>query len=212
MSRTLLLCWVVVFWPPVVASAHELPAGEIERRVQVVVKPDCVLVEYSLGMSEATLDNELRKNGIQPADSLFEKWKQFQEMILPSLPQGMVVTLDGDPVILKPIRADYSGWSHRHLTCLLKAEVKPSEKLLTIVVTDGNYLDAPGEYRIAMKGRSGTKMKKSKLVPTVSRAKPVELANLTKKKKQAATRVEGEFVISDRKNRNTEGCAPVCVN
>ena len=28
-------------------SGHELPDGEIERRVQIVVKPDSILIEYS---------------------------------------------------------------------------------------------------------------------------------------------------------------------
>lgn len=186
------------------ARGHELPDGEIERRVQVSVKPDCVLVEYSLGMNEATLEKELRKHGQKPGDTLSDKWSQYQKIVLPSLAKNMQVTIDGDGQRPKPLRADYSGWSHRHLLCLFKVDVKLSRKPTTIVVTDRNFLDTPGKYRIAMKGRSGAKLEKSSVPPTVSRARPVELSKLSQKKKQTAARAFGQFVSCVRRAQKTK--------
>lgn len=199
MSR-LLLCLGFLLGYPVLASSHELPDGEIERRVQISVKPDCVLVEYTLTMGEATLEKELRKNGHEPTGELSDKWKQYQDLILPMLGKNTLVTMDGATRTVRPIRATYSGWSHGHLACLLIADVSLTKKQKTIVVTDRNFLDVPGEYRIALKGRSGAILEKSSTPLLVSRADPVDLAKLTKAQKQAATRAMGEFVLSDREN------------
>ncbi len=189
------LCLVLVLGHCCLARGHELPDGEIERRVQVSVKPDCVLVQYSLAMNEGTLEKELRKHGQKPAETFALKWKQYEGIILRSLPTHMRLTIDGKPSAFKPIRADYSGWSHRHLTCLLKAEILLAEQRKTIILTDSNLLNTPGSYRIAMKGRSGAKMENSTVPPLVTRAKPVKLTSLTNKQKQVATRAQADFAL-----------------
>ncbi len=194
MSR-FLLCFVLLLGYPGLARGHELPDGEIERRVQVSVKPDCVLVQYSLAMNGATLEKELRRLGQKPAGTRSAMWKQYQEIILPSLRKHLHLTIDGESSPLEPVRAEYSGWSHRQLTCLLKAEVLLTQQLKTIIVTDGNFLDTPGNYRIAMKGRSGAKMETSTVSTLVTRAKPVALAKLTKLQKLATARARGEFAL-----------------
>ena len=80
------------------AHAHELPDGEIERRVQVVVKAECVLVEYSLAMNQVTLAKELRKNGVNPVKDFSQKWNQYRDLILPLLAKQLYLELDGKPL------------------------------------------------------------------------------------------------------------------
>lgn len=191
---------VFVLGHALLARGHELPDGEIERRVQVVVKPDRVLVEYSLAMNEATLENELLRCEQRPAETLASMWEQYQEIVLPSLPENMHLTIDGECSPLKPIRADYSGRSHVQLTCLLRSDILLTEQPKKIIVTDGNFLDSPGDYRIAMKGRSGAKMVEPTVPPLVTRAKPVVLSKLTKQQKQAAARAEGQFNVAASSN------------
>ena len=175
--------------------AHELPDGEIERRVQVVVKPDVVLVEYSLAMNEATLDKELHRFSEKPAEKLAEKWNQYREVILPQLPKHMRVTIDGERVSLQAVRAVYTGWSHVHLTCLLKTEIEMGRERTSIVVTDTNFPKTPGHFRFAMKGRSGATIENATVPPTLSRAKPVALAELAKPQREAAAKAKGEIVL-----------------
>ena len=64
---------------------HELPDGQIERSVQIRVKPDAILVEYTLAMSEATLENQLREGGEMTDVALSKKWNQYKKLVLPSL-------------------------------------------------------------------------------------------------------------------------------
>ena len=189
------LCLVLALGHPALARGHDLPDGEIERRVQVSVKPDCVLVQYSLTMNGATLKKVLHQHRQKPAETLPAMWKQYQKIVLPSLHKRLCLTVEGERAPLKPIRADFSGWGHPRLTCLLKAEVVLTHQLQTIVVADSNFLDVPGSYRLAMKGRSGVKMEKSTVPALASRAKPVVLSKLTKFQKEAAARAEGEFVL-----------------
>ncbi len=176
--------------------AHELPDGELERRVQIVVKPNVVLVEYSLAMNEATLDKELHRLGEKPNGELSEKWDQYRKMILPQLPKHMGVIVDGESVPLHAVRADYRGWSHVHLTFLLKAEIHTNRERTSILVTDANFVETPGHYRIAMKGRSGTTIENSTVPPMLSRAKPVLLSELARPKREAASRAKGQIVLS----------------
>jgi hypothetical protein len=194
MSR-FLFCLLLILSRPGFTHAHELPDGEIERRVQVTVKPDRVLLQYSLAMSKATLEKELRKHKQKPSGTFSGMWKQYQRVILPSLQKHLRVTVDGKCLPVKGLRADYTGWSHRHLTCLLKTDIQLTEDAMTIVVIDGNYPDEPGNYRIAMKARSGATMKTSNVSPLVMRAKPVVLAKLKKEQKKVATRAEGSFSV-----------------
>ena len=62
-------------------------------------------------------------------------------------------------------------------------------------MTDGNFPKVPGKFRIAMKGRSGVKVENATVPPIVSRAKPVELADLTEPQKKSAARAQGEFLL-----------------
>ncbi|MDA7979707.1 MAG: hypothetical protein MPJ50_13150 [Pirellulales bacterium] len=185
----------LVLGHPALARGHDLKDGEIERDVQVSVKSDSVLVEYSVAMNKVTLAQELRTHGQKPAKTLSAMWKQYQEVILPVLNKHLELTVAGEKSPFEPIRAEFSGWSHLHLTCLFKAEISLTQQPRTIVFTDGNFHKALGKYRIAMKGRSGAKMAKSTVPPLVSRAKPVVLAKLTPEQNQAATRAEGEFAL-----------------
>ena len=204
MPRVLLFCLILVPGLSVPARCHELPDGQIERRVQISVKPDCVLVEYSLGMNEATLEKELSKSERKAAATLSARWKQYQKIVSRSLPGKLQLTIDGVRSPLKAFRSDSSGRGHSQLTCLLRADIALTRQLKTIVVTDASYPDTPGHYRIAMKGRSGVLLKKSSVASTVSRAKPSDLTKLNKKRKKSATRAEGVFVLSDRAGRRTE--------
>lgn len=195
MFRTL-LCLILPFGYVASATGHELADGIIERRVQISVKPESVLVEYSLAMNEKTLQEQLQKHKTKPAPSRLAMWQQYQKVILPSLAKHIEVTVDGQPSQVKPIRAEYTGWSHRHLSCLFRAEIELAPRRKTIAVTDGNFLDTPGNYRIAMKARSGAMIENTNVPSVVSRAKPVELAKRARAEKRKATYATGECYIT----------------
>ncbi|MEM6777104.1 MAG: hypothetical protein AAF670_05580 [Planctomycetota bacterium] len=187
---TLLACPAVVF-------AHKLPNDEIERRVQIVVKADCVLVEYTLAMNEATVEKQLASFGIEPAEKLEAKWKQYEQIILPTLPKKIAVTFGGETLHLQPLRANYTGWSHRHLVCLLKADISPTDSVTKIVIIDKNFPDIPGHYRIAMKGRSGVKVENTNVPPIVSRAKEATPSKERKERRLALSTAKGDVVLDE---------------
>lgn len=191
--------------PSLVALGHEeLPDGEIERGVQVIVKADALVVQYFIGMNEATLREQLKEHELKVADTVEGMWKQYQDVLLPSLPKKLVVTSDKSPCALKPIRGEYFGWKHRHLMCVLEANIHLSQQPTAIVLTDRNFFDAPGSYRIAIKGRSGTIMSNSSVPPVLLRAKPSNWMELNKQQKEAAARAEAEFSLHDRDSKDAE--------
>ncbi|MEL7267231.1 MAG: hypothetical protein AAFP69_20800, partial [Planctomycetota bacterium] len=96
---------------------------------------------------------------------------------------------------VKAMRASYSGWSHRHLVCLLKADITPKALSSKIEVDDNNFPAAPGSYRIALKGRSGVSLKNATVPPIISGAKPVDPSTLSKTQRRAASRAEAEVIL-----------------
>ncbi|MEO1527444.1 MAG: hypothetical protein AAFX06_18605 [Planctomycetota bacterium] len=191
MSRLILCCALVLgCWSP--ARSHELPDGEIERRVQVIVRPDKVSVQYSLAMNRTTLETQLRQLGEQPAETVDTVWRQFQKAIPRVLAKRMTVTVDGQATTLKPVRADFSGWSHRHLVCLLAAPTELTAEPQRVVVKDANFAGSPGDHRIALKPLSGAKMRNATAPPTVSRAEPVRLKGSSNREVKA----EGMFFLA----------------
>ncbi len=176
-------------------SGHELPDGEIERRVQIVVKPDSILIEYSLDMNKATLRKQLRKHRTKRASGLIEMWKQYEQPILSTLKNNFLITIDGKPSSVEAIQASYSGWSHKHLICLLKANVTLSSEPKRIVVSDGNFHDSPGDYRLAMKSRSGAVLEHGTVPVLTSHADAITLTGLTTLERKDATQAQGDVSL-----------------
>lgn len=203
-----LLCLALLLWHTALAQGHELPDEQIERRVQVIVEPDGIQVQYTLAMNKATLGDELRKHELEPAQTLRAMWKQYERIILPLLSERMLLSVDGENSSLKPIRAEYLGWSHRHLVCYLRREVRLTNQSKTILLTDGNFPNAPGNYRIAMKGYSGAKMENPTIPALVSRAEPVEIYQLNEEQKEMATRAKAEFCIAATSTAITDELFP----
>lgn len=191
----LLICLLLLLTLRASAMGHQLPDGAVERQVQISVKRDRVLVEYTLAMNELTLTKELKKQGVEPALTMSEMWKQYQKIALRSLPEKINVTVGGDRIELQSVRASFSGWSHQHLACLFKAELSPKQSKMAIVVKDDNFPEAIGDYRIALKGRSGAKIQDASVPTMISRAKPVAMEKLTKRERKAATKAEAVLVI-----------------
>ncbi|MEM0925963.1 MAG: hypothetical protein AAGJ83_07990 [Planctomycetota bacterium] len=185
-------------------AGHELPDGAVERRIQVSVKPDRVLMEYSIAMNAVTLKMELKAHGVSLAKTDDERRKQYQEVVLRSLPKKMRLTLDGESAAIKPVRADYSGWSHPHLTCLFRAELEAFDRSASIAFSDENFPNASGSYRIAMKGRSGVRVINSTVPALVSQARPVELEDLSKSQRATVMMAKGEIVVDGREDGRGE--------
>lgn len=194
MSRRMLFL-ILVSSCSFVAQGHELPDEEIERRVQVSVKPGRVLVQYSLAMNEVTLKKELWKFSQDTDGTFSELLKRYEKVIPLSLSNHLQLEVDGSVFPIHPVGVEYSGWSHRYLTCLFRGEVQLAATTKTITVTDNNFRDTPGGYRIAMKGISGARMEPSSVPPTVSRATSVVLKGMSQREKEAATTVTGKFSI-----------------
>ncbi|MEM6689388.1 MAG: hypothetical protein AAF664_08185 [Planctomycetota bacterium] len=172
-----------------------MPDGEIERRVQITVKRDCVLVEYTLGMSHATLAKALASHGIAPDLEFAAMWRQYQAIVLSTLPKKIHCTIGEEQIRFEPVQASYSGWSHRQLVCLFRANLTDEPHRRMIKLIDGNFANVPGTYRIALKGRSGAKIENATVPPIVSRSRPILLTDLTSAEKKQATTVEGAIVI-----------------
>lgn len=179
-----------------VAHGHELPDGEIERRVQVTVKTDGILIEYSVAMNETTLDKQLRTHGVVPVENLSKKWNQYKALILPLIAKRMHLKVADQPLQCKPVRADYAGWSHGHLNSLVRADISLSGQAKSISVSDKNFTDVPGSYRIAMKARSGVKLVNSTVPLLTSKAKSVDLLKMPISEREAATSALGKIMAT----------------
>lgn len=177
------------------SHGHELLDGEVDRRVQISVKPDAVLVEYSLAMNDSTMQRIIKEHHLKPAAEFPDRCKQLQEIGLQSLPTRMLLSLDGKKTVLKPVRGSYSGWSHPHLSVLLRADIRLSDQKQTVVIADRNFPNASGDYRIAIKGRSGAILEGGSARSLVSKVEPVRWEKLTDEQKSIVSRVQAEFYI-----------------
>ena len=172
----------------VLAKAHELPDGFIEREIQVTVKRDRILVSYAIAMNRVTLAQELKKLVDEPTDVIEDQWEQFREVIPQVLAEQIALRFAGQSVELIPQRADFTGWSHVHLNCLLAADIELSNTPKNLELRDTNWLETPGDYRIAMKNRSGVRIGKPNVPAMVAKSKRVDLTKLSEQERSAATR------------------------
>ena len=85
------------------------------------------------------------------------------------------------------------------MICLLKANVTLDSKPKKIVVSDGNFHDSLGNYRIAMKSRSGAVLERSTVPVLTGRTDARTLTDLTKLERKEFTQAQGDVSLSPEK-------------
>lgn len=153
-GRSHLLALAVLLGVASSSRAHDPPEEYFDRNVTVRMEPACVRVIYRLELSQVSLFNlpkrDERIKVTVPGRSAYEQacLDRFKVVI----PDKLIAFLNGKPLtwaVEKAVMArpkDGDGAAHFHL--VFRADWKPAAGENNLEVTDANFEDAPGPYRM----------------------------------------------------------------
>ncbi len=135
------------------ARAHDIPNAQIDRSIQVSLRPGRLTIDYEVSLAELTLVRDLRTlvDTIDAGDrdALFNRYGQ---VVGPLNAQGIQVAVDGEPVELRTLGFDLAVEEHPRYTFHFEADLPPKGRLL---VRDSNFAGSAGTSRLAIRGLDG---------------------------------------------------------
>jgi nickel/cobalt transporter (NicO) family protein len=148
------LLWLAVFaGTPSLALAHDIPNERIDRSIQVSLSPGQISVDYEVSLSELTLTQDLRRLiGTLPGAERQEWLARYGQETGPLNAKGMLVTIEGEPVLLSMRSFDLLVEEHPRYIFHLTGRI-PSRGRLR--VRDTNYVSSEGTSRLAIRGQAG---------------------------------------------------------
>src|SRR5271170_7648506 len=83
------------------ANAHDIPNAQVDRSIQATVSPGKLSISYEIDLSELTLIQDLRAlTGPLPGADRREWFDQYGRVSGPLNAKGLLVTIDGRPLVL----------------------------------------------------------------------------------------------------------------
>jgi nickel/cobalt exporter len=139
-------------WMPP-ALAHDIPNAQVDRSIQVTVRPGGLMIAYEIVLSELTLTQDLRALiGTLPGADRREWFNEYGRIGGPLNAKGLLVSIDGRPLVLRSGRFDLSVEDHVRYTFHFESDL-PSRGRLAI--RDTNYASGEGMSRLAVRGMPG---------------------------------------------------------
>jgi ABC-type nickel/cobalt efflux system permease component RcnA len=133
------------------ARAHDIPNARVDRSTQATLRPGRLEVDYEVSLSELTLTQDLRALiGSLPGADRQEWFDRYGRETGPLNAKGMLVTVDGRPVVLSTEGFDLAVEQHPRYTFHFAADLPPRGRL---VLHDTNYAGSEGTSRLAVRGR-----------------------------------------------------------
>lgn len=199
---------------PLRCPGHEFEDGFVERSVQYIVQDDQLIVEYSVGLNPATMSRFLEQwasgedsadpdvlarvggpdweGEISPAEAA-EIEQRFREQLAERLAANLELSLNGDPLQLRPEAVHASPRHHVIATVEWRTTLPAGEGRLKAI--DQNFPNAAGGVRYALRVRGHSLLKSSSAEPSLVRADRVEPARLKEDARIEVTSVIGQVVV-----------------
>jgi nickel/cobalt transporter (NicO) family protein len=151
----LVLLWVVAIAssPFPLALAHDIPNERIDRSIQVALSPGQITVDYEVSLTELTLTQDLRRLiGTLPGAERRDWLARYGQETGPLNAKGMLVTIEGEPVLLSMKSFDLVVEEHPRYIFHLAGRIPARGRLR---VNDTNYVSSEGTSRLAIRGQAG---------------------------------------------------------
>ncbi|MCO6456075.1 MAG: hypothetical protein J5I93_12315, partial [Pirellulaceae bacterium] len=153
------------------APAHVLPDGVVERGVQVTAYDDQLEIRYLVGLNDATLAlklAELLPDQTPPIDPQ-QALDLYRQRILSELASGLTVLLDDQPQTIQPVETRRGTLHHVQLECVYHVPLPPGGQLMRLELLDRNFAADPGNHRMAAKGRGDVQLDDCSVPPILAR-------------------------------------------
>jgi ABC-type nickel/cobalt efflux system permease component RcnA len=138
------------------ARAHDIPNARVDRSIQATVGPGRLRIDYEVSLAELTLTQDLRALiGALPGADRREWFEQYGQVSSPLNARGLLVSVDGRPLDLRPLGFDLTVEDHPRYLFHFEADL-PSRGRLAI--HDTNYASGEGTSRLALRGLAGVKI------------------------------------------------------
>jgi nickel/cobalt transporter (NicO) family protein len=135
------------------ANAHDIPNAQVDRSIQATVSPGKLSISYEIDLSELTLIQDLRAlTGPLPGADRREWFDQYGRVGGPLNAKGLLVTIDGRPLVLHSGDFEMSVENHVRYTFHFETDLPPRGRL---AIRDTNYASGEGSSRLALRGVGG---------------------------------------------------------
>jgi ABC-type nickel/cobalt efflux system permease component RcnA len=135
--------------PAAETRAHDIPNAQVDRAIQVTVRPGLLEVDYEVSLAELTLNQDLRRLiGPLPAADRQALFERYGRETGPLNAKGFLVTLDGRPFDLQYRDFEVSVEQHPRYVFHLQAELPRHGRLR---LQDLNYTGSEGTSRLALR-------------------------------------------------------------
>lgn len=157
------------------APAHELPDGVIDRSLQIDVRPDEISISMSVGLNDTTIADELARIGVDdPAADVAGRLDQLRDWATEHVASYLRILLDDQAVHFTEVTSELSSRHHVRFFIKLSAPIPAGKASRTIQVDDVFMPHLQTQLRMAARGR-GVAVLRSNVAPLVVRAERWEL-------------------------------------
>ncbi len=190
MRRILSVFIILVAWV-LPANAHDIPNAQVDRSIQITLRPGGLLIAYEITLSELTLTQDLRALiGTLPGADRREWFDQYGRIGGPLNAKGLLVTVDGRPLLLRSGRFDLSVEDHVRYTFHFETDLPPRGRL---AIRDTNYASGEGMSRLAVRAMSGVVIRGDDLPSDVTKIPNRRVWQLTDDEERRTRRLEVDF-------------------
>ena len=189
--RSLVLAFLVIaVWLPS-AQAHDIPNAQVDRSIQATIRPGTLSFAYEIVLSELTLTQDLRALiGNLPGADRREWFDEYGRIGGPLNAKGLLVSVDGRPLVLRSGRFDISVEDHVRYTFHFETDLPPRGRL---AIRDTNYASGEGTSRLAVRGMGGIVIRGDDLPTDVTLIPNRRAWQLTDAEERRTRRLEVQF-------------------
>ena len=148
--------------------AHDPPEEYYARNITVELTPVAAIIHYRMELSQVSLfnlpnsDKNIRLGSARGRAGLEAACMERFKILIPD---NLIATLNDRPLtwIVDKTRIEPRDSTHFHLH--LRADWEPTAVENKFEITDGNFEDAPGPYRLEIDGADGVEVKVKPIDP-----------------------------------------------
>ena len=138
-----------------VAIAHVMPPGDVDRAMQVVVTPDEIRIDYRFGLGEEALLDELMRLDSEieiPADPV-DRARLHMERAAEEIGTRLKVTAGDQQLTVVFDKVDLIYQHHLRAACHYVVDISDIRGRVQVRIEDGNFAAFPGFGQNAAKPR-----------------------------------------------------------
>jgi nickel/cobalt exporter len=206
MRRTLFVVILTGAWT-LPARAHDIPNAQVDRSIQATLSHGKLSIDYEIDLSELTLIQDLRAlTGPLPGADRREWFDAYGRISGPLNAKGLLVSVDGRPVVLRSTAVDWSVENHIRYKFQFVSDLPPTGRL---AIKDTNYASGEGRSRLALRGTGGVAIRANDLPEDVTQIPLVPVWQLDDVQERRTRQLEAEFDSGGPYPDETAALAPI---